>query len=433
MRGTERATGRRRRRRAASLLGLTLGLAAAFATRAARAADWPLIGGTEEGQPKSPLPGGVRPFGFVQVTTEGMLGGEVNGLTSPALRKFDGTRPAFNELENGAPWGFAVRRARPGLRGAVPGTDGKVAYFLLAELGSAAIARDGPTLTDASVTLSYVPGARLRVGQFKLPVMDEGVEANPVASDWVNFSLPAAQLVNENHVSGGRFVGGVSGYRDLGAAIFDTFQQGHLALSYMLMVSNGRRGIADDDASKDVSGRTTLAWVFSGAPSDPHRQELSVFAWGQRGERTVDGVSAQRIRSGAGVHLEKGRVRVRAEAVYASGVLVLGPSPPFEGQPLAVDMRGRAIGGYLQARARVFDGTYVGLRYEELHRQIDDTRAERVFRTLSPMLEYDPIARVRIQATYERRWMSAPNGTSDAKLIADAMGDRVAAQVTVVF
>ena len=228
-------------------------------------------------------------------------------------------------------------------------------------------------------------------------------------------------------------MGGVSGFRDLGAAVFDTFQQGHVALSYMLMVSNGRRGLTDDDASKDVSGRTTLSWVFSGAPSDPHRQELSVFAWGQRGERTVDGVSAQRIRSGAGVHLEKGRFRARAEVVYASGALVLGPSPPFADQPIAVDMHGRAMGGYLQARVRVFDKAYAGLRYEELHRQIDDTRAERIFRTLAPMLEYAPVPRVRIQATYERRWMSAPNGASDAKLIADAMGDRLAAQVTVVF
>ena len=49
------------------------------------------------------------------------------------------------------------------------------------------------------------------------------------------------------------------------------------------------------------------------------------------------------------------------------------------------------------------------------------------------MLEYDPVQRVRVQASYERRWLSAPGGTEDAKTIARAMGDRVALQVTVIF
>lgn len=135
----------------------------------------------------------------------------------------------FNALDNGGTWGLAVRRARPGLRSAVPGTDGRVSYFLLAELGTAAIARDGPTLTDAAITLSYVPCARLRIGQFKLPLMDEAVEANPLAAEWVNFSLPAAALVNGNRVRDGKLDGGASGFRDVGVELFDTFQRGHLA------------------------------------------------------------------------------------------------------------------------------------------------------------------------------------------------------------
>ena len=397
-------------------------------TRPARAADWPLVQGTEPVD--APL---VRPFGFVQLTTEGMLGGEVHGLRSPALSRFEGRTPSFTTLESGGDWGFGVRRARPGLRGAIPETNGKVSYFLLAELGTAAIARDGPTLTDAAVTISYLPGARVRVGQFKLPMMDEAVEANPIAAEWVNFSLPAAALVNENPIRGGRYEGGASGFRDVGVEVFDTFRRGHLALSYAAVVSNGRRGFVDQDSAKDVTARTTASWVFSGADNDPHRQELSLFAWGQRGERDLDGRSVQRIRSGTGIHLEKEPVRMRAELVYATGAIAAGQVPPFADQPLVIDPFGRALGGYVQARLRLFDKARVGLRYDELHRRFDDARAERVFRTLAPMLEYDPVQRVRVQASYERRWLSAPGGTEDAKTIARAMGDRVALQVTVIF
>jgi hypothetical protein len=395
----------------------------------ARAADWPIVQGTEVGQPEDRP---IRPFGFVQVVGDGMLGGEVNGL-SKANAAFDGQRPSFNSLDGGGSWGATVRRARPGLRGAIPGTDQRVSYFFLAELGTAAIARDGPTLTDAAVTFSYVPGARLRVGQFKLPLMDETVEANPLAAEWINYSQPAAQLALENFVRGGKYVGGASGFRDVGAEVFDTFQWNKVALAYALMLSNGHIGRVEDDAAKDVTARTTFSWVFSGKPADPHRQEMSVFAWGQRGERQLDTGSAQRIRAGTGAHLELEPIRLRAEIVYASGVLVTGPTPPFLGQPIAVSAHGRAVGGYVQARVRMFGHLLAGARYDELHRDVDDDKALRVFRTLTPMLEYDVVPHVRLQANYEMRWLLAPHGSADAKTFANAMGDRFLVQATAAF
>lgn len=394
----------------------------------ARAADWPIIQGTEEGQPE----GAVRPFGFVQVTGEWALGGRVDGLRSKALVPFNGQRPTFNAINDDSTWGLAVRRARPGLRGAIPGTDRRISYFVLAELGSAAIAREGPTLTDAAITLSYIPGARLRVGQFKLPMMDETVEANPLAAEWINFSLPASALMLENEVQKGRYVGGASGFRDVGVEAFDTFRWNKLALSYAAMVSNGNRRLEGDDA-KDVTVRTAVSWVFSGADHDPHRQELSFFVWTQRGERTIDGVDTQRVRSGTGIHLEKDPIRFRAEAVYASGALLLGQNPPFPGQPIAVADDGRALGFYAQGRVRVLGRFLVGVRYEELRRQLDDRAALRVYRGLSPLIEYDVVPRARLQLTYDHRWFSAPHGSADAQTIARAAGDRAAAQVTVVF
>ncbi|OJY22953.1 MAG: hypothetical protein BGO98_33530 [Myxococcales bacterium 68-20] len=417
----------RRTGRIALLIGVsTLGSFAPLAS-VAHAADWPMVQGTEP--PNAPP---IRPFGVVQVTGSGIIAEPVFGL-SPVLAQFEGERASFNTLSpRGATWGIVVRRARPGVRGVIPGTGGLVSYYLVAELGTVPLARDGPTLADASITISWIPGARIRVGQFRLPLMDEAVESNASAAEWINVSLPASGLVMENPVRNGRYDGGASGFRDLGVAVFDTHQRGHMALSYALMVSNGRRGALDDDA-KDLTARTMASWVFSGEATDPQRQELSIFAWGQRGKRNVDGVSAQRIRSGVGIHLEKEPIRIRAELVYASGVIFGGPSPPFAGQPIEVDTFGRGIGGYVQARVRLFGNARVGARYDELRRGLDEPSATRVSRSFTPMLEYDIVPRVRLQATYEKRWLFAPSATRDTKTIARSMGDRVDAQVTVSF
>lgn len=407
-------------------LGAVL-LAVASLEPPARAADWNFVQGTEpKGAPA------VRPFGVVQVTAEGIVAEPVRGL-GPGLSAFEGQRASFNVLSSGAPWSVAVRRARPGLRGVIPGTGEHVSYYLLAELGTVPLARDGPTLADAAITLSYVPGARVRVGQFRLPLMDEGMESNAMAAEWPNLTSVANTLVMENPVAKGAYAGGASGFRDVGVEVFDAFQLGHMALSYSVALTNGRRGEIDVDGAKDVTARTMASWVFSGAPTDAHRQELSLFAWGQRGERKLDGVVAQRIRSGVGVHLEKEPVRVRAELVYASGAIFGGPSPSFAGQPLAVDATGHAIGGYVQARIRVLGKGSVGLRYDELRRGQGDPKALRISRSLTPMVEWDPAPRVRVQASYEKRWLAAPGASVDARTIAATMGDRLDAQVTVLF
>src|SRR5512135_3167896 len=68
-----------------------LAVAAFLAAPAVHAADWPIIQGTEEGQPKDrPL----RPIGFVQVVEDTMLGGYAHGL-SKQNAQFDGQRPTF--------------------------------------------------------------------------------------------------------------------------------------------------------------------------------------------------------------------------------------------------------------------------------------------------------------------------------------------------
>ncbi len=414
-------------KRLAALLATTILLT----TGRSRAADWPIALGTEEGTPDQPF----RPIGFVQIVGEGSSGARVSGLESKALSRFNGARPTFNSVgDSDSSLGLYVRRARFGLRGSVPKTNQGITYFITTEFGTVALNR-GTTarLVDGSITFSLIPGARVRVGQFKLPTMDETVEANPISAEFINLSNVALGLMLENKVEKGAYVGGAYGFRDVGVQVFDTFQRRNIALAYAFMVSNGRFGGVDDDNYKDVTARVTASWVFSGKPSDPHRQELSLFAWGQHGSRAFGERRYERVREGIGVHLEKEPIRVRAELVYGSGMLVLGPNPPFAGEPIAVAPEGRALGGYVQARVRLFGRLLVALRYDQLHRQLDQGPALRVLRTLTPALEWDFTPRAKLMLNYEKRWLGAPHANADAQRIVETVADRVLLQATVTF
>lgn len=408
---------------------IALAAVLALAPSAARAADWPIITGTEEGAPDSP----VRPFGFLQIVGEGTFGSRVGGLQSPALQRFEGRYATFNTLPGSeATLGLSIRRARPSVRGSVPLTKKKVTYFFSTEFGKVGLTRVDPAvIADASVTFSYVPFARIRVGQFKLPLMDEVVESNPLAAEQINFTQTAVQLLAESRVENGKLTSGTYGFRDLGVAVFDSIKIGKLAVSYQLMGSQGRMGSFEDDEGKDVSGRVTTTWVFKGNAWDPHRQELSLFAWGLHGRRTQDGASGDRNRSGIGAHLELEPVRFRAELVHARGMIIAGPNPPFEGEPVVVLPHGEALGGYAQGRVKLLGHFLLGVRYEELHRWTSVPAELRIFRTLTPSLEVQITPKIRLMVNYEKRWIEAPHGSADARRIVETVGDRLIAQVGV--
>lgn len=396
----------------------------------AGAADWAMLQGTEVGQPEAP----VRPWGFVQAVGEGVFAQPVEGLVSETLLPFEGEVASFNRLGSGdATWGFNVRRARLGLRGAVPRTDGDVAWLVAVEAGNNALTRaDRVVLTDASVTLSYVPYLRLRVGQFKLPTMDETLEANPIAAESINYSQAASQLMMENPIADGAYTGGGSGFRDLGVQAFDTLPLGPVDVGYAVMLSNGRPGAVDTDTPKDVTARLALTRVLGGEVQDPHRPELSVFAWHQEGRRQVDGEEARRMRQGAGVHLETAPVRARAEVVRAVGTVETGASPPFAGQPLVVDPDGVALGAYAMVHGE-WKGAGATVRWDQLWRGYGAEADLRVFRTFTFGLEYAFSPRARVMVDYELRRLAAPHASADVQTIAATMGDRLSGQVVAFF
>jgi len=75
---------------------------------------------------------------------------------------------------------FNVNRARVGVRGIAMPLDSNVNYFFLAEFGRNAIteAHGGPAhITDSSITLNHIKGARFRIGLFKTPIAEEALQA----------------------------------------------------------------------------------------------------------------------------------------------------------------------------------------------------------------------------------------------------------------
>ena len=395
----------------------------------AAAADWPMLQGTE---PAGADP--IRPWGFLQVVAEGVVGGApVDGL-SPALSAFEGERAGFNRVGTGdATASVTLRRARAGLRGVVPKTDARVSWLLAIELGDNGLTRVDPVVpTDVSVTASYLPGVRLRAGQFKLPLGEEALEMNAVAAEFVNVSAATGQLLAESPVAAGAYTGGASGYRDVGVQAFDTFQVGGGALSYALMVSNGRMGALEGDDPKDVTGRVTATPVVWGDPLSPRREEIAVWVFHQQGSRAIDGGRSPRLRQGVGATVDRAGWQGRAELIHASGTLELGATPPFPGQPVVVSPAGRALGGYVSLH-RGFAHAAFGLRFDALDRSTESPVDRRVFRTLTADAQLIATPKARLLVDYERRWLSAPGGSADAVAIADTLGDRVSVQAVAVF
>lgn len=398
----------------------------------AAAADWNHLLATEP-SPDAPA---VKVFGFMQPEFAANTGGVATGLADTPLAAADGQRPLFN---GASPTTFGVRRARLAARGALPGTDNRVNYFLMAELGVLGLTRDAPVvLTDAAVTLSYIPGARVRIGQFKLPIMEEIYRSVPIAHGFTNFSTTMVKLLLENPIRDNEYAGGADGFRDVGAMVFDGVQGERWAGAYALMVSNGS-GInrLDNDAAKDVTARGEVAYITSGTRNDPWRREVKLGGWGSAGRRTVDASRVDRLRYGVFLNVEQDVAWGLVEVAAGRGALDLGPQPAFTGSPVVLAADGRGWGVVAQAGARksVGERGRVGVqaRVDRYEQQPDQPAERRVFTNITGGIEVAPAPNLRFLLDYEHRMLTAPDASALAQQVATLMGDRVTGQVTARF
>lgn len=290
---------------------------------------------------------------------------------------------------------FNVNRARIGVRGTGFPLDSSINYFILAEFGNNALTSTNggsARISDASITISRIPHARIRVGLFKYPGAEEGFQGIATFS-YINFTEVTNQLLlerfpnttatlNRNNTSGfkytdnndqsayNRFDKPVGAFRDTGIEVFNTFKHDGWQHSYAIMYGNGNGvNFTDNNSSKD----TYLYWssekVYGG--KGPFQQGLKFFIWHQQGKRTLYNPATpaandkepagrteyDRMREGLGVAFRRGQFRATAEYMKGKGMIFLGPdnptftitAPGTGDRPLLADGRkGEAKGWYVE-------------------------------------------------------------------------------------
>lgn len=429
----------------------------------AQAANWLQLQGTEaKGTPK------FKPWGFVQPTYIHNQGDAVTGLLGAAtITGYNGSDALFNlaapDQKDSNELQF--NRARVGARGAL--TD-KINYFVLLEAGKNGLTReDDVVFTDWSITFNHIPHARIRVGQFKLPLGEEAQQGAQVL-DYVNFTgvtdgLLLERKVTPNTPSAGRTFNvpaglnaarvedSVSGFRDIGIQVFDWWRgsdQWEYAYAAMLSKGDGINTLDDDYGKWDLTGRLQAAYVWGGKGA--RREDAVLYTWYQTGERDFAGSDFDRTRYGLGANLRRGKWRAGAEYIAGQGMIFNAVNPPFNNvggtafEPtalVALNDDNEADGYYLDVGYRVLPKLELDVRYDRYNRLTNSAPDERRFETWTLGAQYFFTPSLRAALNYEIRDLAVANPSAianatqraNAETIADAMDDRVSLQLTWMF
>ncbi len=419
----------------------------------ANAANWLMLQGTEK-QDAAPR---AKVWGFIQGKYES------NASAASTAGKYVPPKlvgPALTSQST-----FAMNRARIGVRGQGMPLDGKVNYFFLAEFGNNGITQPGGNsvkITDASITLNHLPGARIRMGLFKTPGSEEVYQGIAIF-DYINFTnFSNQQLIerspNDTYTANvapqslpigtslNTFTKSVSAARDTGIQIFDTFKRGKWEHSYSVMMGNGNGlNMNDNDGKQD----TYLYWsseLVTGGKG-PRRKGVKIFAWSQSGTRLLDNtndsthnpVAYDRKRSGFGVKYLANRYRVTFEYANADGMIWVGPhAPTFDMNPAAAPGNGEKgkASAYQLDLGYYVPGTNWELdyRFDEYNR-LEGDQFETKWTTHTVGVQYHFNKKTRLVLNYAMRNVNAVKYGAGAGPNAnlDGIGDVTAMQITHIF
>ena len=428
-----------------------LALALASASMSAHAVNWLQPQNTEP--PNAKL---YRVFGLFQPTYTYINGDDVTGLKSPTgvpLAAYNGKTPVFNLVPtmNQSTSAFSFFRARLGLRGAF---NRNINYFLLTEAGkNATTTKHDVVVTDAFLNFNYIPGARIRVGQGRMPIGDEGMQPAFVNSEYIYYSNATNSLMNEFPVApsavpntpgvltNARTIEGGLGYRDLGVEVYDWFPHGKWEYSYALMASTGGGlySLGNDYGRGSITGRFQTAYIFGG--KGPNRDDLTGYVWYQTGKRHFGNQDYTRTRYGIGSTFHRGKLRISGEYLWGEGMIFTGLNPPFASAPtyqIALADSNKAQGGYLEGGYFVLPKVELDLRYDYFDRLTNSAADERVFKTWTIGAQYHFKPNLRLQFNYAIRTLDVPNPSAitntytrnNAEIIANSMGNLASMQLT---
>jgi hypothetical protein len=385
---------------------------------------------------------------------------------------------------------FQVQRARLGVRGALPEND-KISYFLLAEYGNNGITQPGGgagkvTLTDATVTFTQIKGAKIRLGQMKVP-MSEEVYQGIVAFNYINLTnIANQQLIERPFWTDGKascfvatppgpsndlylrycngdaqtqFRSAAVAARDTGIQIFDSFKHNAWEYSYALLVGQGGANKDNRNDSFDNTVYLSAEHIFGGLKM--LRKGYKLYAWRTSGKRTIYDSEAlaagggsleaaereyDRTLGGIGGTYFDGKYRFWAEYIKVDGMIFNGSTggavpgsvsnngamvSQFKTEP-----QGKGDGGYLDFGYRVTPTIELDIRYDWYNRLTNlQPTDEFKFETWTLGAQYFFTETTKAIVNYEKRSVDAVGypSSSMANDIAGATDDRISAQLFLFF
>lgn len=474
-------------------------IAALGAVGRADAANWVMLQAVEP-------PGSTyRFFGVAQASYSNYYGcNKLEGLVNPN----NGSATSAHGLLNGSYNGncrvgpelhdrqsdFNLDNLAFGLRGNL--LPGKVNYFLLANAGMNS-ATYNPldtararvvSLTDATLTFSYVPGVRVRAGLMKKPGPEEIYQAiDTMDYIWPTDFIQRVQIERfvRTNAKGTAAIPGQSdgtasfkGYdtdagRDWGIQFFDAFKSGSWTHTYAAMIGNGS-GIhdwSDYNSKKDLNLYFSSEYDLPGGKG-PKKHGVKLYAYHQQGVRNFEIDTSGNLsqdfkfaRYGIGAKAlgpifgeARGKHRLGFELMYADGMVFYTPTgnvvdEAFGGQlQIAAEKGNKARGftldyGYYLNEKWQFDVRYS--RNDELYQTIGtatwNSADKRVIQHLTFGVNYHFSPKTRLTVNLEPRDVKAPNAvttgtaafnqraTSNANIVSDSVGARFGVQVTHMF
>jgi hypothetical protein len=427
----------------------------------AHAANWLMLQGTED--PGASARANV--WGFIQAQYQQDFS-DANAAGQYVPPKLLG--PDLDSQD-----GFNINRARIGVRGTGFPLDSRINYFALLEMGNNGITAGNGAfarLTDASITLNHIPGARVRAGLFKTPGSEEGLQAIHVF-DYINFTEATNGLLlerfpnkaytanvgpfTEAQLQGGSSLNGfsspVGAFRDVGVQVFDAFDVGNdWEVSYAAMIGNGN-GVEFSNSDGEYDKYLYLSAEKKMGGKGPKAEGLKFFAWGQWGKRLLDNtndatanlVAYDRDRAGLGVKYMAKPFRVTAEYITADGMIWVGPDKPsfyFANPANATGVNNgadaKASGWYVEGGWHIPNTRFeLDARFDTMAR-LEGRNDEHQFDKWTLGVQYHFNPKTRVTLNYEIRdfeCVASSTQCGNANNNLKGVGDKVGVQLTAIF
>jgi hypothetical protein len=226
------------------------------------------------------------------MTAWAMVYGTEKPQQKPTALLFGVVQPGYSYIQASPPKSttvtgngqFKFYRLRPGIRGSLgPNID----YYFLAEFANNAANPDAGVnavarVMDGNVTLNYIPGVHVQVGQMLVPFGEEGATAAGVLP-WINYS-PATYNIDFNQVATTPAPNGIAGPpapppgtppgtgtglfdagREMGVMAFNQFVHGPMAVDYAVGYFNGT-GLSQTQSSMNHPDQAFVHGGFDFGP-----------------------------------------------------------------------------------------------------------------------------------------------------------------------